>query len=247
MKTISIHVEGQIISPEIFDRLDSNEILGQLPLDFGFSKGARLKDEIAIAWADAKDQWNIFKRRIEKISETDSGTTETRKFWIVPLLEFLGYNSVLSKAEEVNGNSFAISHRASNLDGFPIHIVGCNDSLDRRKDTTGPRLSPHALIQEYLNITEHLYGIATNGYQLRVLRDSGKLIRLTYLEFDLFQMMEDDLFAEFSIMYRLIHSSRMPQKFGEGDTSIIEQYHQLSLEAGARIREKLSFAVEKID
>ena len=37
----------------------------------------------------------------------------------------------------------------------------------------------------------------------------------------------------------------MPQKFGEGDASIIEQYHQLSLEAGARIREDLSEAVEK--
>jgi hypothetical protein len=245
MKTTSIHIEGQIISPEIFDRLESNEISYQLPQDFGFAKGIRLKDEIAAAWADAKDQWNIFKRRIEKISPEESGTTETRKFWIVPLLEFLGYNLSLSKAEEVNGNSFAISHRASNLDGFPAHIVGCNDSLDRRKDKTGPRLSPHALIQEYLNITEHLYGIVTNGYQLRLLRDSGKLIRLTYLEFDLLQMMEDDLFAEFSIMYRLIHSSRMPQKFGEGDASIIEQYHQLSLEAGARIREKLSIAVEK--
>lgn len=245
MKTTSIHIEGQIISPEIFDRLETNDITGQLPQDFGLPKGTRIKEEIAVAWADAKDQWNIFKRRIEKVKDTESGTTETRKFWIVPLLEFLGYNSALAKAEEVNGNSFAISHRVANLDGFPVHIVGCNDSLDRRRDSSGPRLSPHALVQEYLNITEHLYGIVTNGYQLRLLRDSGKLIRLTYLEFDLFQMLEDDLFAEFSIMYRILHSSRMPQKFGEGDSSIIEQYHQLSLEAGARIREKLSTAVEK--
>ena len=245
MKTTSIHIEGQIISPEVFDRLDSNEITGQLSQDFGFEKGTRVKDEIATAWANAKDQWNIFKRRIEKLDEKESGTSETRKYWIVPLLEFLGYNPVLSKAEDVNGNSFAISHRVQNLDGFPIHIVGVNDSLDKRRDLSGPRLSPHALLQEYLNITEHLYGIVTNGYQLRVLRDSGKLIRLTYLEFDLFQMLEDDLYAEFSIMYRLLHSSRMPQKFNEGDTSIIEQYHQHSLEAGSRIREKLSIAVER--
>ncbi len=37
----------------------------------------------------------------------------------------------------------------------------------------------------------------------------------------------------------------MPQKFGLGDESIIEGYHQDSLEAGARIRDKLSIAVEK--
>jgi hypothetical protein len=245
MKTTSIHIEGQILSPEIFDRLESNDLTGQQPQTYGFDKSKRIKDEIALAWADAKDQWNIFKRRIEKIEAAESGTSETRKFWIIPLLETLGYNVVISNAELVNGNSFAISHRAQNLEGFPIHIVGVNDSLDRKRETGGPRLSPHALVQEYLNITEHLYAVVTNGHQLRILRDSGKLIRLTYMEFDLFQMMEDDLYAEFSLMYRLIHSSRMPQKFGEGDLSIIEQYHQLSLEAGARIRDGLSKAVEK--
>jgi hypothetical protein len=245
MKTTSIHIEGQIISPEIFDRLESNDLTGQLPQNYGLDKGKRIKDEIALAWADAKDQWNIFKRRIEKLGENESGTAETRKYWIIPLFETLGYNIVISRAEEVNGNSFAISHRAQNLDGFPVHIVGVNDSLDRKRETGGPRLSPHALVQEYLNITEHLYAVVTNGYQLRILRDSGKLIRLTYMEFDLLQMMEDDLYAEFSIMYRLIHASRMPQKYGEGDLSIIEQYHQLSLEAGARIRDGLSNAVEK--
>jgi hypothetical protein len=245
MKTTSIHIEGNIISPEIFDRLESNDLPGQFPQNYGFDKGKRVKDEIALAWADAKDQWNIFKRRIEKLDDKESGTTETRKYWIIPLLETLGYSLAISNAEIVNGNSFAISHRAQNLDGFPVHIVGVNDSLDKKRETGGPRLSPHALVQEYLNITEHLYAIVTNGHQLRILRDSGKLIRLTYMEFDLFQMMEDDLYAEFSIMYRLIHASRMPQKLGEGDSSIIEQYHQLSLEAGARIRDGLSKAVEK--
>ncbi len=245
MKTTSIHIEGQIISPDIIDRLDSGEIKGQSPSDFGFEKGVRLRDEIARAWADAKDQWNIFNRRIENLDETDYGTTETRKYWIIPFLENLGYEVTLDTAKEINGISFAISHCDKKLEGFPVHIVGVNDSLDRRRETGGMRLSPHALVQEYLNITEHLYAIVTNGYQLRILRDSGKIIRLTYLEFDLNQIMEDELYAEFSIMYRLIHSSRMPQKFGLGDESIIESYHQDSLEAGARIRDKLSIAVEK--
>jgi len=46
MKTTSIHIEGQIISPEIFDRLETNDISGQLPQDFGFERGIRVKDEI---------------------------------------------------------------------------------------------------------------------------------------------------------------------------------------------------------
>lgn len=245
MKTTSIKIEGQIISSEIFDKIDSAEIHGQLPKDFGFESGTKVKDEIQRAWANAKDQWKIFNRNIEKLGEDDIGTTETRKYWIIPFLDNLGYQLNVGKAETVNEKSYAISHRASNIDNFPVHIVSYKDSLDKRREGSGPRLSPHALVQEYLNLTEHLYALVTNGNQLRVLRDSGKLIRLTYLEFDLQKMMEEDLYAEFSIMYRIIHSTRMPQKIGEGDLSLIEGYHQDSLEAGARIREKLSEAVER--
>ena len=210
MKTTSIKVEGQIISPEIFDRFDSDDIKGQAPKDFGFEKGIKVKDEIARAWANAKDQWNIFKRFADNLPENATGTSETRKYWVIPFLENLGYDLIVSKAEVVNDKSYAISHRSKNIDGFPVHIISFKDSLDKRRESGSGRLSPHALVQDYLNLTEHLYAIVTNGYQLRLLRDSGKLIRLTYLEFDLFQMLEDDLYAEFAIMYRLIHSSRMP-------------------------------------
>lgn len=245
MKTTAIRIEGQIISPELFEKLDSAEIKGQATKDFGFDQNVKVKEEIQRAWADAKDQWHIFQRRLVRLDEKEYGTTETRKYWIIPLLDNLGYVLELGKAEMLGEKSYAISHRAKNLDRFPIHIMGINDSLDKRRETSGPKMSPHALIQDYLNQTEHLYAVVTNGLQLRILRDSGKLIRLTYLEFDLQQMLEDDLYAEFSIMYRLIHSSRMPQKMNEGDLSLIEQYHQDSLESGARIREKLSSAVEK--
>ncbi len=245
MKTTSVKAEGQIISSEIFDKIDSEDIKGQLPKDYNLEQGVKVKDEIQRAWANAKDQWRIFNRNVENLPPNHTGTSETRRHWIIPFLDNLGYTVSSGKAEYVNEKSYAISHRANNLGSFPVHIVSYRESLDKRRDTTGPRLSPHALLQEYLNLTEHLYGIVTNGSQLRILRDSGKLIRLTYLEFDLRKMMEEDLYAEFSIMFRLIHSTRMPQTPDEGELSIIEQYHQRSLEAGERIREKLSEAVEK--
>ncbi len=246
MKTSSIRIEGNILSPELFDKLDSTDILGQNPVDFGFDRSFKVKDDIARAWADAKDQWNIFKRRIDKLSENATGVEETRKFWIIPLLENLGYTVVYQKsAETVNDKTYALSHRSENLDGLPINVMGINDNLDKRREAGGPRMSPHALLQEYLNVTEHLFGLVTNGYFLRVLRDSGKLVRLSYLEFNLQRMLEDDLYAEFSIMYRLVHASRMPRKQTETEQSIIEQYHQDAIESGSRIREKLSVAVEE--
>jgi len=160
------------------------------------------------------------------------------------LLSLLGYELELSKAESVNDKTYAISHRAKNLDAYPVHIMGFNDSLDKKREDSGPRMSPHALVQEYLNLTEHLYAIVTNGTQLRLLRDSSRLIKLSFIEFDLQAMMEEEQYADFAVLYRLIHASRMPVKMEAGAESLIEKYHQDALDSGSRIRDGLSAAVK---
>jgi hypothetical protein len=245
MKYSTIRIEGSILSADILDKIEQGDIGGQSPKDFGFDTHIKVKDEIAKAWADAHALWQIFKHQREKAPEGSFGTTETRKYWILPLMGFLGYDLDLSKAEIVNDKSYALSHRSSNLDRFPIHIMGFNDSLDKKRTDSGPRMSPHALVQEYLNLTEHLYAIVTNGIHMRLLRDSSRLIKLSFIEFDLESMMEDDHYADFAIMYRLLHSSRMPVKYDAGDDSLIEKFHQDSLDSGSRIREGLSEAVEE--
>ncbi|MBN1540767.1 restriction endonuclease, partial [candidate division KSB1 bacterium] len=166
-------------------------------------------------------------------------------YWMLPLLGLLGYDAQVARAEQVNGKSYAISHRANNLDGFPLHIMGCNDKLGERRQDGGPRLSPHALVQEYLNITEHLYALVTNGLQLRLLRDSSRLVKLSYLEFNLEAMMEEQQFSDFALLVRLLHASRMPKQQDAGAESLIESYHQDALDSGARIRDNLSDAVKK--
>jgi len=245
MKYTTIRIEGPILSADILDKIEQGDLGGQLPKDFGFDGKVKVKDEIAKAWADAQDLWRVFKHQREKVGESKPGTTETRRFWIIPLLDLLGYDTQLSKKEMVNGKSFAISHRAANINGYPIQIMGFNDNLDKKRLEGGPRISPHALVQEYLNLTEHLFALVTNGLQLRLLRDSSRLIRLSFLEFDLEAMMEDDHYSDFAIMYRLLHCSRMPQKMDAGPDSKIEKYHQDALDSGSRIREGLSQAVEK--
>ncbi len=244
MKYTTIRIEGAILSADILDKIEQGELGGQLAKDFGFDTKIKVKDEIARAWADAQDLWRIFKRQKEKVAEHEYGTTETRKFWMIPLLGLFGYDAQLSKAETVHGKSYAVSHSVTNLDRFPIHIVGFNDSLDKKRTDSGPRMSPHALLQEYINLTEHLYTIVTNGIHLRLLRDSSRLIKLSFIEFDLETMMEEEHYADFAIMYRLLHSSRMPVKTDMGAESLIEKYHQDALDSGSRIREGLSNAVE---
>ena len=245
----SIRIEGAILSPDILDRLD--DAAGQRPADFGLDTGIKVKDEIARAWADAQDYWRIFQRKLETLRTESPATSETRQQWVTPLLGLLGYQlEFQAKGVELNGKTYAISHRVANRGNTPIHIIGARETagLDRKPERThigAPRMSAHALVQEYLNLHDELYGIVTNGRVLRLLRDSSRLIKLSYLEFDLDRIFGDGLFADFAILYRLLHVSRLPANAEAAAESLIERYHQDSLDSGARIREGLSKAVEQ--
>ena len=242
----SIRIEGAILSPDILDRLD--DLPGQRPHDFGFDSSVKVKDEIARAWADAQDYWRIFQRKVETLKADSPATTETRNLWIVPLLGLLGYQlEYQARGVELNGKNYPISHRVTNRGQTALHIVGYRESagLDRKPERTTVRMSAHALVQEYLNLCDHVYGLVTNGRLLRLLRDSSRLVKLTYLEFDLDRIFTDGLFADFAILYRLLHASRLPASLETPSESIIERYHQDSLESGARIRDGLSRAVEQ--
>ena len=241
----SIRIEGSILSPDILEKLD--DISGQRPADFGLETATKVKDEIARAWADAQDYWRIFNRKLETLKGDSPATTETRNLWIVPLLGLFGYQlEYTAKSIDLNGKLYPISHRITNRGNAAIHIIGSREiaGLDRKPEKAALRMSAHAMLQEYLNLTEQLYGIVTNGRLLRLLRNSSRLVKLTYLEFDLDRIFSDGLFADFAILYRLLHVTRLPASDDTSADSIIERYHQDSLDSGARIRDGLSKAVE---
>jgi hypothetical protein len=241
----SIRIEGSILSPDILEKLDDAN--GQRPADFGLEATVKVKDEIARAWADAQDYWRIYNRKLETLKEDSPATTETRNLWVVPLLGLLGYQlEYEAKSIELNSKLYPISHRVTNRGNAAIQITGSRElaGLDRKPEKAALKMSAHAMMQEYLNLTEQLYGIVTNGKLLRLLRDSSRLVKLTYLEFDLDRIFSDGLFADFAVLYRLLHVTRLPAQLENSADSIIERYHQDSLDSGARIRDGLSKAVE---
>ena len=246
MNTLTgIQIEGNLITFDLTTELLSNELKGQTPKDFGIAQTNKLEDEIAIAWGDAKTYWAAFQRRLAKLAETETATSLTREYWAVPLLESLGYSpEYQAKAEIVEGQTFAISHRA-NTGGNkpPIHIIGSRLRLEERIGK--PRLSAHALMQEYLNCTEHLWGIVTNGSQWRLLRDCSLMTRLTYVEFDLEQILKNENYAEFGLFYRLFHRTRLPEGMDDADKCLLEFYHQQTLQQGGRVRDRLRDGVEQ--
>jgi methylase of polypeptide subunit release factors len=243
----SIRIEGAILSGELLAKLNSADTRGQRPTDFGFASVGQLKDEIVRAWTAAQAFYSAFQHKLEGAKEGTAGTSETRNQWVIPLLGLLGYSELEfhAQAELVGDKPFRLSHRLRSHSGFAVHIAGARESLDRKPEAgSGPRVSPHAHVQEYLNLTEHAYAVVTNGRLLRLLRDSTRLVRLSYVEFDLDRMFGEDLFADFAILYRLLHVSRLPKTPGQTPESLLEHYHQESLASGERIRDGLSGAVK---
>ena len=242
----SIRIEGAILSPDILGQIE--ELPGQRPTDFGLDASTKVKDEIARAWADAQDYWRIFQRKLETVKEGNNATSETRNLWMVPLLGLLRYDiEYQPRGTELDGRIYAISHRATNRAHASVQIVGARDpaGLDKKPANATRRMSAHALLQEFLNLHDQLYGLVTDGHVLRLLRDSSRLVKQSYLEFDLDRIFTDGLFADFAVLYRLLHATRLPLTNDTAAESLIERYHQDSLDSGARIREGLSKAVEQ--
>jgi hypothetical protein len=207
------------------------EIKGQRGPDFGFESG-RLSDEIQAAFSEAHKYWDAFKSRRDR--GKGSLTTITRETWILPLLELLDFELTYQPAAvRVAGNSYPISHRGGeDLNAPPIHIVSWEQRLDRRGEA---RQSPHGMVQDYLNRTDPLWGIVTNGRHLRLLRDTARLAKPTYVEFDLESMFEGNLYSEFVLLYRLVHRSRLPRGADDAQDCLLETYYQQGIDEGGRV------------
>jgi hypothetical protein len=243
----AVRLEGGLLGPDFLERLAEGDLTGQKPKDFGLAPGRLLKDEIASAYRDAKDQWVLFRRRLERLPEDDPGTSVTRDAWVIPFLGLLGYELRYNpRSYEAGGVSFGISHRAGEQeDAPPVHVVGIGRSLDRVDPTGRPRVSPHSLLQDFLNRSDHLWGIVTNGQLLRLLRKSPLVRAQAYVEFDLEAILEDDRFHEFELLYRLLHRTRLPKGMADAPECLLERYYQDAREQGNRARDRLRDGVEE--
>ena len=231
----SIHSEGGLLPMDLLERVAvlDDSLPGLKAQDYGLSRTERINEAVNRSWSRLVPIWQAFRKEREKPS---SGTTETREDWLAPLLQEFGFGKLtLSKAETIGGKSYAISHRRGDV---PVHQISFRLELDRRAERVAgaSRVSPHTLLQEYLNRTENsLWGILTNGLQLRILRDSVMLSRQAYLEFDLETMFDGDLFSDFRLLWLVCHESR----FENLQNCLLEQWTKFAADSGVRALDKL--------
>ena len=163
---------------------------------------------------------------------------------MLPLLEELSYDLRFQRAAlRAGGNTYPISHRLGEDENAPpVYIVSSDQDLDKRGEA---KQSPHAIVQDFLNRSDALWGIVTNGKRLRLLRDTARFSKPSYIEFDLEGMMEGGLYSEFVLFYRLVHASRLPRGAGDAYDCLLERYHQQGIEEGGRVPEKLRDGVKE--
>ena len=123
----------------------------------------------------------------------------------------------------------------------PIHTVAFNQKFDERGEL---KRSPHSLLQEYLNRSDALWGIVTNGRELRVLRNSARSSRPSYVAIDLETILDGNLYNEFVLVFRLLHRSRLPTDSGDPHYCLLETWYQQGIEEGGRVRDRLREGVK---
>ena len=247
MAYATIDIEGGLFSSDLIERIGEGDasIEGQRAVDFELPRNRSLSEEIQRAFSDSRVYWDAFGRRLERSQE--SRPTLTRQDWAAKFFELLGFPALQYQraAVEAGGAQFTISHRINSGadEPTPIHIVAVDQGLDDRGART--RRSPHTEVQDFLNRSEALWGVATNGGRLRLLRDSARLSKPTYLEFDIKAMNEGNAYSEFVVLYRLMHSTRFPLGETAPHECFLENYYNLGIEEGGRVREKLRVGVKK--
>ncbi|MCQ2213051.1 MAG: restriction endonuclease [Bacteroidaceae bacterium] len=251
MEYTSIHIYDHFLSDDILHSIETdNTLKGNSEQDFGLD--APVQHTIDYVWSSFRNDWKFFNER--SAAGDPYGTRRSREL-MERLFSCLGYELTRQTSSTlVNGSSFEISHICQDLKNLPIIVIGDKTgdadidtldkcSLDYRAKGAMRKKSPHATMLEYLNNTENVYGIVANGRVLRILRNTGQLVKLTYIEFDLQRMLEEDKYTEFCLMFRLLHATRF--RVSGDEQCIMERYFNMSIESGNRIRNGLSMAVQR--
>ena len=256
MDYTSIHIYGHLLSDDILHNIErDNTLIGNRDQDFGMD--ISVSSAIDYVWSSLRNDWNFYKERAgnERLAGRDPYGTRRARDLMERLLQSLGYKLDRQVANiEVAGNGYDISYTCADLGNMPFVIIGENIttdgsintldkcSLDYRAKGGMRKKSAHATMLEYLNATENVYGIISNGQLLRIIRNSGQLVKLTYIEFDIRRMLEEDKYTEFCLMFRLLHVSRF--RTSGDEPCVMERWFNMSIESGNRIRNGLSRAVQ---
>ncbi|MGC5015125.1 Eco57I restriction-modification methylase domain-containing protein [Streptosporangium sp. DT93] len=247
----AVSIEGGLLTHDLIKRITQGKgnLPGNLPEDYYLLAGEQLKDAASRHWDYLLGVYRTFQQRLNRPSGT-SMTTLTTEHWLLVLLNELGFGRVLQEGTlTTDKESYPISHSWGHL---PIHIVGWDRGLDQRiaSDNKATQ-APQSMLQEFLNASDnHLWGLLSNGKLLRTLRASTSLVGSSYIEFDLEAIFGGELYADFVLLFALLHSSRFEvSKTTDGSATPsdcwLERWHTYAMQTGIRTQDELRVGIKQ--
>ncbi|MFE9097216.1 Eco57I restriction-modification methylase domain-containing protein [Streptomyces sp. NPDC007264] len=250
----AVHTVGGLLPADMLLRISADgDVPASSSADYGLPSSRSVRDEAERSWEYLKPLWRELRKQLPENRDTGvpaadpTGIADTD--WLAPLWHELGFGRLTPvgpggiAADSDPEKKFPVSHRWQHA---LIHQTAWNADLDKRPGGAGT-VPPQSMLQECLNRTEaHLWGVLTNGRQVRLLRDSSALATASYVEFDLEAIFDGELFSEFVLLYRVLHASRFEVAEGAApSTCPLEAWRTAAIESGTRALEHYRDGVQQ--
>jgi hypothetical protein len=230
----TVHSVGGLLPPDLLHRIAiGDDELGGLHSEYyGIASSVHLREAAARAWNRTKAYWAAFRAAREGLLSGDTGIAPTRQQWLLPLLRELGYGDpeYRASAEEISGRPYVINYRSGSV---PLHLISYLQDLDKSVSSSSDSVhEPYALLQEYLTRVIPPMDIQTAlfcDYYVQCL-----LTRMAYLEFDLEGMFDGGVYADFILLFLVLHRTRLPMQSREPNTCWLERWREQAENQGTR-------------
>jgi hypothetical protein len=233
----AITVEGALIAPAMLARIAEQKASGQADSDYNIPKGLTLRDEIARYFRIGQALFtDLFA------SATPSAAATTR-FVEALLRDVFGFADIGRAGMHMLGERpYPVTLEARG-GRAPVVVVPPSDELDAPSlhlPSEGRRRSAASALQDWLNASDSaLWGLCSNGVQLRLLRANASLTRPAFIEADLHRIFEGEAFADFAALWLLIHASRFAVRGAASTDCVLERWREAGGKEGVAARKRL--------
>lgn len=229
----SLTLEGNLIAPAMIASIDRRQAAEQTEEDYRVRKGLTIREEVSTAFRVGQAHFDAFANLQNPSVEA------TRRFVRGFLAETFGFDDLVPADGVI---SFLAGGRV------PVVVVPpAEDKLDRRSPTlsTDRSRSPAFALQDYLNDNDDaLWGVATNGAAIRLMRDNPSFTRPTYIEADLAGIFTNEDAASFAVLWSLIHRTRFGANGAPATDCALERWREAGAREGEAARDRLAAQVE---
>ncbi|MDX0442492.1 N-6 DNA methylase [Sinorhizobium medicae] len=245
----AISIEGGLISPAQVALVAATTPDQKAAQDYGCPKGTNLRDEITRYFRIAQAHWQGFA----KIERPNS--VQTAEFVRALLEQGFGFDKLTGPhRHRLEEHDYRITLEAKS-GRVPIVVAAplpdadaFTKSLPELGDNNGgtiARRSPVVLLQDWLNANDEVHwGLCFAGDRLRLMRDNASITRQAFIEADLGAIFRDEMFADFTALWLLIHATRFGAEDAAPENCPLERWRAAGQQAGTAARDRLRGNVE---